>query len=183
MLLVVAATPRELAAAADADTLVCGIGPVEAAATTARALAERRPSALLHVGVAGSRAIPVATLVIGSESVYADLRAAVPVVDRVEPDPAVLSRARAALPDARLLPIGTSARVGGTTGCDVEAMEGFGVLRAAALAGVPAVEVRAVANDPDERDRARWRLEEAFAALDAALPPLLRALGRAAERE
>ncbi len=56
----------------------------------------------------------------------------------VRPDPALLAAARRALPEARVLPIGTSARVGGTSGCDVEAMEGFAVLRAAELAGVPA---------------------------------------------
>ena len=41
-------------------------------------------------------------------------------------------------------------------------MEGFGVLRAASLAGVPAVEVRVVANAVGEPDRARWRFEEAL---------------------
>jgi futalosine hydrolase len=52
-------------------------------------------------------------------------------------------------------------------------MEGFAVLRAAELAGVPALEVRAVSNEIDEPDRARWRFEEALAALDRALPLLL----------
>ena len=71
-----------------------------------------------------------------------------------------------------MLPIATSGRVGGATGFEVEAMEGFGVLRACALAGVPAVEVRAIANAPDEADRAAWRFEEAFAVLGAALDRL-----------
>ena len=183
MLLVVAATSRELAGAGGAETLRCGIGPVEAAAATARALAERRPSAVLHVGLAGSRGIPVPTLVIGSDSVYCDASAALPVVDRVEPDAALLSEARRALPEARVLRIGTSARVGGTTGCDVEAMEGFAVLRAAQLAGVPAVEVRAIANEIDEPDRTRWRFDDALAALRDAVPRLVSALGSYNERE
>jgi futalosine hydrolase len=55
-------------------------------------------------------------------------------------------------------------------------MEGFGVLRAAALAGVPAVELRAISNSPDEADRTRWRFEEAFAALAAAVPVLVERL-------
>jgi nucleoside phosphorylase len=63
--------------------------------------------------------------------------------------------------------------VGGTTGCDVEAMEGFAVLRAAELAGVAAVELRAVSNDIAEPDRSLWRLEDGLAALEAALPRLL----------
>lgn len=174
MLLVVAATGRELAAASGADTLTCGIGPVEAAATTARALAERRPSALLHVGIAGSRGLAVGTTVIGTEAVYCDIGAAIPVVDRVAADARLLEALRTAFPELPDLPIGTSARVGGT-GSDlpVEAMEGFAVLRAAELAGVPAVEVRVVANEIDEPDRAKWRFEEALGTLGEILPRLV----------
>ena len=58
-------------------------------------------------------------------------------------------------------------------------MEGFGVLRAAMLAGVPAVEVRVVANAIGEPDRARWRIAEAKAALAAVLPALIAEVGRA----
>jgi len=172
--LVVAATGRELSAVAGANALTCGIGPVEAAAATARALAERRPSALLHVGIAGARVLAVGTTVIGTEAVYCDLGAAIPVVDRVAPDARLLRALRAAFPDLPALPIGTSARVGGTTSeLHVEAMEGFAVLRAAELAGVPAVEVRVVANEVDEPDRARWRFDEALAALAEILPRLV----------
>jgi futalosine hydrolase len=76
-----------------------------------------------------------------------------------------------------VLPIGTSARVGGTSGCDVEAMEGFGVLRAAAGAGVPALEVRAIANEVEEADRSRWRFDDALRALAESVPALMRAFG------
>jgi len=176
MILVVAATERELAGAEGAATLVCGIGPVEAAAATAQALAVQVPAAVLHVGIAGARGIPAPALVIGSESIYEDAVEGGLVPGRVRPDADLLARAREALPDAHALPIGTSARVGGTSGCDVEAMEGFAVLRAAELAGIPAVEVRAVSNEIDEPDRARWRFDDALAALEAALPRLLAAL-------
>jgi futalosine hydrolase len=100
------------------------------------------------------------------------------VATRVLPDARLLEAARRALPEARVLPIGTSGRVGGTTGCEVEAMEGFAVLRAAELAGVPGVEVRAVSNEVDEPDRGRWRFDDALAALEAALPRLLAELRR-----
>ncbi len=170
-MLVVAATERELALLEGADTFCCGIGPVEAAVRTARALAEQRPDAVLHVGVAGSRTLPPLTLVLGSESVYCDVAAEVAVVDRVLPDSRVLERCRAALPEASVVPIGTSAAVGGG-GDDVEAMEGFGVLRACELAGVPAVELRVVANSPDEADRGKWRIDEALGVLAAALQRL-----------
>jgi nucleoside phosphorylase len=58
----------------------------------------------------------------------------------------------------------------------VEAMEGFGVLRAAALAGVPAVEVRAISNELGEEDRGRWSVTQALEALGAELPVLVAAL-------
>jgi nucleoside phosphorylase len=179
MLIVVAATEQELRGIAGVETLACGIGPVDAAATTARVLAERRWSAVLHVGIAGCRrgcGLEPGRLVIGSEAIYCDTDSNL-VAARLEPSPRLLDAARAALPAAAVLPIGTSARVGGTHGCDVEAMEGFAVLRAAALAGVPALEVRAIANEIEEADRGLWRFDDALDALADALPTLLAALG------
>ena len=170
-MLVVAATERELASVRGFDTFVCGIGPVEAAANTARALAELRPEAVLHVGIAGSRELAPLTVVLGSESVYSDLRAAIPVVDRLEPDATLFDRVHAAIPDAVVATIGTSAAVGGARN-EVEAMEGFGVLRACALAGVPAVELRVISNSPEEPDRSKWQFEEAFAVLGDAVARL-----------
>jgi len=55
-----------------AETLVCGVGPVEAAARTANALAAHRPAALLHVGLAGARVFTAPSFVIGSEALYCD---------------------------------------------------------------------------------------------------------------
>jgi futalosine hydrolase len=170
-MLVVAATQRELALLEGADTFVCGIGPVEAAINTARMLVERTPDAVLHVGIAGSRTLEPLSLVLGSESVFEDADGPL-VPTRAEPDAELLARIRLALPEARVLPIGTSARVGGTSACDVEAMEGFSVLRACELAGVPAVELRVISNSPDEPDRAKWRFDDAFAALAEALQRL-----------
>ena len=74
------------------------------------------------------------------------------------PTRGLVAAMRGALPDAPALSVHTSAAVGaagdtGSTGPLVEAMEGFGVLRAAALAGVPAVEVRAISNEIGEPDR------------------------------
>jgi futalosine hydrolase len=176
--LLVAATAGELAGH---DGLACGIGPVEAAAATARALAETPPDAVLHVGLAGGVGLEAGTLVVGTESIYADLAAAIPVVSRVEPDATLLAALRGALPDAPALPIATRAAV--TEARDtvsqaarVEAMEGFGVLRACELAGVPAVEVRAISNELGEPDRSRWELERGLQALATALPLLLAAL-------
>ena len=166
MLLVVAATERELAFVRGAETLCCGVGPVDAAARTARALGERDVTAVLHIGLAGARTIAAPALVLGSEAVYCDVideGSTFPRVARVLPDAALLAAAREALPEAHVVPISTSGRIGG--GSDVEAMEGFGVLRAAQLAGVPAVELRAISNAVDEPDRAKWRFDDAFAQL------------------
>ena len=169
--LVIAATEQELTGAKGARTVVCGIGPVEAAAATARAIAADRPRAVLHVGIAGSRTFADPELVLGTESVYYDATSA-----RAFPDPALLAAARAAFPHAPAALIGTSARVGGTTGSEYEAMEGFAVLRACELAGVPALEVRVTSNEISEPDRARWRFDDAFALLAASLPALIEAL-------
>jgi futalosine hydrolase len=144
---------------------------VVAAASTARTLAERRPEAVLHIGLAGARTLVPPALVLGSESIYEDAHGPL-VRAHVEPDAGLLTKVRAALPDAHVLPIGTSALVGGTSECEVEAMEGFAVLRACALAGVPAVELRAVSNAIAEPDRSKWLFDEALALLEAALERL-----------
>jgi nucleoside phosphorylase len=167
--LVIAATERELAHVRRFETHVCGIGPVEAAISVTRALLDKRPHAVLHVGIAGAREIEPLSVVLGSEAIYCDIEARIPVVDRVAPDAALLEHVHAALPDAHVLPIGTSAAVGGAGSCDVEAMEGFGVLRACATAGVAAVELRIVSNRFGETE---WRFEEAFERLGAALDRL-----------
>jgi predicted 5'-methylthioadenosine/S-adenosylhomocysteine nucleosidase len=174
-MLIVAATERELRLLDGLDTFCCGIGPVEAALHMARALEDRRPDAVIHVGIAGSRTLEPPTLVLGSEAVYCDVLdpgSTFPRVERVQPDVPLLERARAALPEAQVLPIATCGKVGAAAGFEVEAMEGFGVLRACELAGVPAVELRAISNSPDETDRANWRFDEAFAALATALQRL-----------
>jgi futalosine hydrolase len=179
VILVVAATIDELRGAAGAETLVCGVGPVDAAARTAAALVASRPAALVHVGLAGARTFDEPSLVIGSEAVYCDADDPAWIELRLAAAPALVDAARRALPEARVATIGTSARVGGSSGCDVEAMEGYAVLRAAALAGVPALEVRALANAIGEPDRSLWRFEDAKITLAAALPRLIAEVARA----
>ncbi|MBX7119230.1 MAG: hypothetical protein K1X31_09570, partial [Gemmatimonadaceae bacterium] len=101
-ILVIAATPRELAPAEGWRTLVCGVGPVEAAAATAAAIAADRPAAILHGGIAGARrgrGLPLGALVIGTESCYDDL--GLPpkwAPNLVEAAPALLDAVAAVLP-------------------------------------------------------------------------------------
>jgi futalosine hydrolase len=99
-------------------------------------------------------------------------------VSRIEVEPGLVARAREALPEARAMPVATCARVGGGALCEVEAMEGFGVLRAAALAGVPAVEVRVISNSVSHADRSLWRIDDALATLRDAVPRVVAALRR-----
>ena len=170
-ILIVAATELELCGR---PGLVCGVGPVEAAAATGRALAEKPVDAVMHIGIAGARrdcGIAVGEVVVGGEAWYEDLvttRRLSP--DRVNGDERLVA---AACDELGVTPvvIGTTARVGGGT-CVVEAMEGFAVLRAAQLAGVPAIEVRSVSNHVEDA-RADWLINDALAALAQALPGLL----------
>jgi futalosine hydrolase len=175
--LVVAATVHELAPSGDWIGVVCGVGPVEAASVSAAAIACHRPSAVLHVGVAGARTasgISPLQVVIGSGARYADLGVPAHLAPaHLTPDASLVTAVRRALPHVLEREIGTSGRVGGTSGCDVEAMEGFAVLRAAELAGLPAIEVRVISNHVEEGDRAKWQLAEAFAVVREITPAIV----------
>jgi futalosine hydrolase len=177
VILLVAATTEELVHLPGTRAITSGLGPVDAALATQAALADGEPRAVLHVGIAGARrasGLALLDVVVGSESRYSDhrLRALSAPVER--PDLRLVDAVRRALPDAHVLPIATSGHVGGGTDAEVEAMEGYGVLRAAARAGVPAVEVRVVSNLVEEQDRSQWRFAEAFALLQSILPGLVR---------
>ncbi|MEU4622514.1 futalosine hydrolase [Actinoplanes sp. NPDC023801] len=201
-ILVVTAVPAEAdavrAGLAPEEIVVeaVGVGPAAAAAGTARLLAGREYRAVLSVGIAGGfpdRA-PVGSLVVATRSIAADLGAEspggfLPIEELgfgssvVETDPRLVKALRAALPEAVCGDVLTLATVTGTAGTAArlaarfpaavaEAMEGHGVAVAAAGAGVPFAELRAISNPVGPRDRAAWRLGDAFAALRAAGPAL-----------
>jgi len=180
-ILVVAATARELTGGDGWRTLCCGVGPVESAAAVAAEIARERPSAILHVGIAGGSprlAFAPGALVIGTEAHYCDLSVSTDwAPNTVVAESRFVAAAQRVLPTAVTMRIGTSARIGGTDQCarqcEVEGMEGFSVLRAAHLAGIPAIEVRAISNDINEPDRARWHFADAFAAITTATPALV----------
>lgn len=185
MIAIVAATEGELrgatqiVATSDACTLVCGVGPVEAAIHTAEFLATYPEiRVLLHVGLAGARrnsGVSIGDVVIGAESRYCDTAST--LVNRIAaPSIEMVQIVRGVLPEATLMPIGTSADVGGTNEVDVEAMEGFAVLRAAHLAGAYAVEVRVISNEIEEYDRSKWQFARGLATLEVIVPKLVTAL-------
>jgi futalosine hydrolase len=161
--LVIAATPQELAGAAGVPTLVCGIGPHAAYTATEDAVAEGGADRVLHVGIAGARrgsGVPLLATVIGTQAIDCDGDS-----EPITPDLRLLAAARRALPDALALPIGTSRHVGGSCDTAVEAMEGHAVLSACLDEGQPALELRVISNEIEEPDRALWRFDDALAEL------------------
>ncbi|MFC1433390.1 futalosine hydrolase [Streptacidiphilus sp. N1-3] len=176
------------------DVLAAGVGPAAAAAGTATALAlAAQPYQLVvSAGIAGGFAplAPLGCALVAEAIVAADLGADTPdgfatVTElgfgRVRHATAHSALVAAALRTAGLPtavgPVLTVSTVTGTAaraeeltlrhpGAVGEAMEGFGVAEAAAGHGTPVLELRAVSNAVGPRDRAAWRIGEAFAALE-----------------
>ncbi|MDB5073177.1 MAG: hypothetical protein JWM87_4288 [Candidatus Eremiobacteraeota bacterium] len=197
-ILVVCAVAQELAAlpARDGvDVVAVGVGPVEAAVGTARALASRQYDAVVNAGIAGGfrDRCTVGDVVVCSRDDYAELG----LEDGTAfPLPGGLQLVRSVEADETLLRpfinglipviVGrgvTSAIVTSTTAralvlahrfrADVESMEGFSVLRAAQLAGVPAIEIRGVSNLVGERESNGWDFRAGAAAAVATADALL----------
>lgn len=145
--------------------------------------------------------VAVGGLVLATRSVAADLGAETPdgflPVDElgmppeqlgggggaIDADPDLLAALTAALPAAVTGAVLTVNTVTGTTrtarllsarhpDAVAEAMEGYGVAVAAAQAGLPFAELRAISNPIGPRDRAAWRLADALAALTTAAATL-----------
>lgn len=200
MILVVcalAAELRGLAARAGIEVFTCGVGPVESAARLARKLAGGSYAAVVNAGIAG--AFPgrarVGDALLVREEVLADfglegggeftLPGGEQLVERSFADAALLERcAGTGLPAGRGLTVSavtatraTGERLARTYAPDVESMEGFSVLRAAELAGVPALEVRGISNYVGERSERAWDFRAGARATVAALETILNALG------
>ncbi|MCX5333256.1 MULTISPECIES: futalosine hydrolase [unclassified Streptomyces] len=193
-ILVATAVPVERDAVARAfegaavDVVAVGVGPALAAAATATALAGTAYDLVVSAGIAGGfqPEAPVGSLVVADEITAADLGAEtaegfVPVTELgfgtvTHRPPEALVRDAVAATGARRGAVLTVSTVTGTAAraaalrerhptALAEAMEGFGVAEAAALHGVPVLEVRAVSNPVGPRDRAAWRIPDALAAL------------------
>jgi futalosine hydrolase len=177
------------------DVRLAGVGPASAAARTAAALAAGRYRLVVSAGIGGGFAgrADIGALVVASEIVSADLGAETPdgfsSVDelgfgsaRSAVDATIAERWARAIADAGRPgvcgPILTLSTVTGTAetaallaarvpGAAAEGMEGGGVAAAAALFGVPVLEVRAVSNAVGPRNRAAWNIPEALRALAA----------------
>jgi len=164
------------------------VGPARAAAATARALAAAPHGLVVSAGIAGGFLpdAPVGSLVVADEITAADLGAEtadgfVPVTELgfgtvSHRPPEALVRDAVAATGARAGAVLTVSTVTGTAAraallkdrhptALAEAMEGFGVAEAAAVHGVPVLEIRAVSNPVGPRDRAAWRIGDALEAL------------------
>jgi futalosine hydrolase len=179
--LVVCAVAHELAALArrdGVDVVAVGVGPVEAALGTARALAQRPYRAAINAGIGGGfrDRCSVGDVVVVTREEYVELGledgSSFPLpgdaqLERVvEADagliapfvggiaPAILGRgitsATVTSTDARARLLSVRYRA------DVESMEGFAVLRAARVAGVPAIEIRGISNLVGDRASNGW---------------------------
>lgn len=197
--LFVCAVARELAflrPSRDAEVLVAGIGPVEAAAATAAALARRPYGLVVNAGIGG---VFRGKGAVGDAFAIADERfaelgfegggtlalpAGAALVAHAASDPDAVARlAAAGARVGRGITVATVTTTDRRAGelrarfdADVESMEGFAVLRAAERAGIPAVEVRGISNYVGDRAASGWDFAAGVAALE-------RLLGALAARE
>ncbi|WP_434591202.1 futalosine hydrolase [Streptomyces sp. A5-4] len=183
------------------DVIAAGVGPAAAAAGAATALTRHAYALVISAGIGGGfpAVAPLGSVVVADAIVAADLGAETPegyvpvtglgfgTVEHLPP--AALVRAVADVTGAITGTVLTVSTVTGSAArtaelrarhprAAVEAMEGFGVAEAAALHGVPVLEIRAVSNAVGPRDRAAWRIGPALAALGAAFGKLVPVLER-----
>jgi len=177
--------------------LVTGVGPVEAAAATSRALATSKPDILINAGIGGGfrgRAAVgdafaietdhLAELGLEDGSPIPPLPGGVRLVEKTDSDRELIERCASI--GAR---IGSAITVSTITTSDaraqmladrfeaeVEAMEGFAALRSAAVAGIPALELRGVSNLVGARERSGWDFEAGARAVAMLLDRFLDAL-------
>lgn len=163
----------------------CGFGPVAAAARTAALLASLRPRRVLLCGVAGT--YDVARLAVGGAASFG--RVAIDGIGAGGASAAAIGfphwagdAEHEAIGDEIVLgegpllvttcsasasPDEARARARRFPGALAEDMEAFGVALACALARTPLEVVRGASNACGDRERSRWRFDEALAAARA----------------
>jgi len=170
----------------DVERLVTGVGPVEAACTVTAALARRRYRLVVNVGIAGAFEGCAAVgdgVVVSDDAMELDLESGAPLAlppgielfDRAHSDPDFVARTAAAgFPALRGITVGrvtsseaTARRLARERGAQVESMEGFAVLRAAAVAHVPAIQLRGISNRCGDRERSGWDFQAGVEGLRA----------------
>jgi futalosine hydrolase len=165
------------------ETVVTGIGPVEAASAVARALALHRYRLVVSAGIGGAfdgAALLGDGVIVGEESFELSLENGRPIslpggqtaVEKARSDPALVALLRAkGFASLRGVTVArvtsseeTAARLAGL-GAQAESMEGFAVLRACERAGVPAIELRGISNRVGSRERSGWNFDAGLSGL------------------
>ncbi|MBU9720087.1 MULTISPECIES: futalosine hydrolase [Bacillaceae] len=176
------------------ESALAGVGPVEAAINTTKALMQTSYDLVICAGIAGGfeGKAPLESIVIADKIIAADLGAETSEkflsieelgfgFSQIEPATEYIPNIVQALESKEVHTtsgaILTLSTVTGTeqtatdllsripTAC-AEAMEGFGVASAAKNFGIPCLEIRAISNAVGPRDRESWRIKEAFATLE-----------------
>ena len=187
MILLAAATEAELAlrqSRRDVETLVTGIGPVEAACALSSALARSSYDLVVNVGLAGAfdggpaigDGVVVAedAIEIGLESGAAiALPSGAELIGRAASDAALAAQLQAkgfaAVRGVTVARVTASEATAGRLARDlqaqVETMEGFAALRAAARLGLRAIELRGISNRCGDRARSNWNFAAGMSGL------------------
>jgi futalosine hydrolase len=195
MILVVCALRPELrfvSARSGAEILACGVGPVEAAVATANALARGTYRAVVNAGIGGAfrGSARVGEAVFVRDEALADLglEGGAPLtlpgdaqlIARIDANADLLRTCAAGFETVRGLTVAqitttdaTARRLRERYGADVESMEGFSVLRAAAVANVPAIEIRGISNYVGDRASSEWDFDAGARATARALEAAL----------
>ncbi|MBV8374196.1 MAG: hypothetical protein JO302_01695 [Candidatus Eremiobacteraeota bacterium] len=177
MILLTCAVRNELAfwkARKDVELLVTGVGPVEAACSISHALAQQRYRLLVNAGIGGAfdGAAQIGDgVVVAHDALELDLESGNPlelpnsetVVDRAYSDPKLVAAVQglgfavlAGITVTRVTASEETARRLAADGARTESMEGFAALRSAERAGIPAIELRGIANRVGARERSDW---------------------------
>ena len=177
MILVVCALRAELrffTPPADVEIFACGVGPVEAAIGVARKLEAAPYTAVINAGIGGIyrdvARVGDARLVIADALADFGLEGggalALPegtLVEHASADSTLVEHLAGIAPHATGVTVTavtttdtTGMRLRARYGHDVETMEGFSVLRAAHVAGVPAIGVRGISNYIGDRAASEW---------------------------
>ncbi len=190
MILLVCAVSKELdwlGPRAGVEVLIGGVGPVDAAARVARALSQKRYDLVINAGIAGAfRGIANVGdgVVVGEELIDLNLetgeRIVLPdgaiIADRVPADSQLIEAITAlGFPQVRGITVTQVTSTNATAdrlrkrGAEIETMEGFAVLRAAQLAGVPAIGIRGISNIVGDRANSEWDFEAGLTGLRRAV--------------
>jgi futalosine hydrolase len=197
VILLACAVPKELSrwkARGDVETCVTGVGPVEAATAVARALALRSYDLVVNAGIAGAFEGAAAVgdgVVVKSDRMELDRESGEPIalpngeliVDAAHSEPRLVGileergfAALAGVTVARVTASEATARRLAKSGAQTESMEGFAVLRAAARAGVPAIQVRGISNRVGIPESSGWDFAAGMGGLDRVMHALFGAL-------